>query len=175
MHTAVRAYSYLYPSCFSRWIVDCRCIKSRRSRIACAELSRRTTGKTESALVTFFIMENTYQLVFLYHFTQLHLCFGCRSGWSRVLADRVIGGDRRRILLLVQHNVQICCVWGQSDTRFSQIRGTERWGLPSTFNLLQCFGESLNVRFRQLPREAISFSFDSMPVPITTLWRLLRR
>ena len=82
---------------------------------------------------------------------------------EQLLADPSLEGDRRRMLLLVQRNVQILLRLVNQILDFRRYETGKMEFTPVPLDLLQCFVEwndSFQVAAR---RKHIHFSFDSMP------------
>ena len=82
---------------------------------------------------------------------------------EQLLADPSLEGDRRRMLLLVQRNVQILLRLVNQILDFRKYETGKMEFTPVPFNLLQCFGEWNDSFQAAARRKHIHFSFDSMP------------
>ena len=80
-----------------------------------------------------------------------------------LVADPSLEGDRRRMLLLVQRNVQILLRLVNQILDFRKYETGKMEFTPVPFNLLQCFGEWNDSFQAAARRKHIHFSFDSMP------------
>ena len=80
-----------------------------------------------------------------------------------LLADPSLEGDRRRMLLLVQRNVQILLRLVNQILDFRKYETGKMEFTPVPLNLLQCFGEWNDSFQAAARRKHIHFSFDSMP------------
>lgn len=94
---------------------------------------------------------------------------------EQLLADPSLEGDRRRMLLLVQRNVQILLRLVNQILDFRKYETGKMEFTPVPLNLLQCFGEWNDSFQAAARRKHIHFRSTACPVPITTLWRMLRR
>ena len=81
----------------------------------------------------------------------------------QLLADPSLEGDRRRMLLLVQRNVQILLRLVNQILDFRKYETGKMEFTPVPLNLLQCFGEWNDSFQAAARRKHIHFSFDSMP------------
>lgn len=79
------------------------------------------------------------------------------------MADPSLEGDRRRMLLLVQRNVQILLRLVNQILDFRKYETGKMEFTPVPLNLLQCFGEWNDSFQAAARRKHIHFSFDSMP------------
>lgn len=82
---------------------------------------------------------------------------------EQLLADPSLEGDRRRMLLLVQRNVQILLRLVNQILDFRKYETGKMEFTPVLLNLLQCFGEWNDSFQAAARRKHIHFSFDSMP------------
>ncbi|MDK2378659.1 substrate-binding domain-containing protein [Bacteroides sp. PHL 2737] len=82
---------------------------------------------------------------------------------EQLLADPSLEGDRRRMLLLVQRNVQILLRLVNQILDFRKYETGKMEFTPVPLNLLQCFGEWNDSFQAAARRKHIHFSFDSMP------------
>ena len=82
---------------------------------------------------------------------------------EQLLADPSLEGDRRRMLLLVQRNVQILLRLVNQILDFRKYETGKMEFTLVPLNLLQCFGEWNDSFQAAARRKHIHFSFDSMP------------
>ncbi len=82
---------------------------------------------------------------------------------EQLLADKALSGDQRRLLLLVQRNVNILLRLVNQILDFRKYENGKMEYTPAPVDLLQCF-ENWNESFQAAARKKhIRFSFDSMP------------
>lgn len=82
---------------------------------------------------------------------------------EQLLADPSLEGDRRRMLLLVQRNVQILLRLVNQILDFRRYETGKMEFTPVPLDLLQCFVEWNDSFQAAARRKHIHFSFDSMP------------
>lgn len=82
---------------------------------------------------------------------------------EQLLADPSLEGDRRRMLLLVQRNVQILLRLVNQILDFRRYETGKMEFTPVPLDLLQCFVEWNDSFQATARRKHIHFSFDSMP------------
>ena len=129
------------------------CEEAERLRPQLIELSHQLEEATHAKLVFFTNISHDFR-------TPLTLV---ADPVEQLLADPSLEGDRRRMLLLVQRNVQILLRLVNQILDFRRYETGKMEFTPVPLDLLQCFVEWNDSFQAAARRKHIHFSFESMP------------